>query len=55
MAIAKDLPETYLCETDEDRESISPYAGQRCIMVNGDIYICLEDGVWEQVGTGGGG
>jgi hypothetical protein len=51
MAKTKDLNEVYLCETDADRESIVPYAGQKCIMQNGDIYICVRNGVWGKVGT----
>ena len=50
MAIAKDIPETYFCETDADRNRIYCYAGQKCIMVNGDIYICITDGVWHKIG-----
>ena len=50
MAIAKDLPETYLCETDADRNRIECYAGQKCIMVNGDIYICITKGTWRKIG-----
>lgn len=50
MAIAKDIPEVYLCEYDTDRESIIPYAGQKCIMANGDIYICITAGSWLKLG-----
>lgn len=50
MAIAKDIPEVYLCEYDTDRESITPYAGQKCIMANGDIYICINAGSWLKLG-----
>ena len=50
MAIAKDIPEIYVCETDADRESITPYAGQKCIMQNGDIYACFKAGVWGKIG-----
>jgi hypothetical protein len=49
MAIAKELPDTYCCETDEDRNSVVPYAGQKCIMKNGDIYVCFVDGTWEKI------
>lgn len=50
MAIARETNETYFCETDDDRNSIYPYAGQKCIMKNGDIYVCFTDGTWEKVG-----
>ena len=50
MAIAKDIPETYLCETDADRNRIESYAGQKCIMANGDIYVCITKGVWRKIG-----
>lgn len=50
MAIAKETNETYFCDSDVDRERIDCYAGQKCIMANGDIYICITDGTWLKVG-----
>ena len=50
MALAKELNETYICETNRDRNSIYPYVGQKCIMVNGDLYICLYEGMWSKIG-----
>lgn len=49
MAIAKDIPETYFCEFDEDRNIIVPYAGQKCIMQNGDVYVCVKAGIWTKI------
>lgn len=50
MAVAKELPETFLFDTNEARETVTPYAGQKCVMKNGDIYACFTDGIWEKVG-----
>ena len=55
MAVAKELDEVYICETDEDREKIYPYAGQKCVMQDGTVYVCITEGSWLQIGTGGGG
>ena len=50
MAIVKDLRDTYWCKTDEDRNRITPYAGQKCLMTNGDLYVCLHYGEWSKIG-----
>lgn len=50
MAIVKDLRDTYWCKTDGDRNRITPYVGQKCLMTNGDLYVCLHYGEWSKIG-----
>lgn len=50
MATVKDLDEVYICETNSDRDSIHPYIGQKCIMTNGDLYVCFHKDIWSKIG-----
>ena len=40
----------YMFKTDEAREATSPKTGDRCVMKNGDVYFCWEQGTWEKLG-----
>jgi hypothetical protein len=40
----------YFFYDDEARNSISPVVGDRCLMRNGDVYVCWEVGVWSMIG-----
>lgn len=53
MAVAKELPETYFFDSEEAREAVIPYKGQKCIVIpTGDIYVCITEGIWHKVKVG---
>ena len=40
----------YIARNEEALDAITPKEGDRAILLDGSLYVCLDNGKWEQIG-----